>query len=126
MYEPMGFSCIMKKMTGKDYWLSVVMVNAHLGFGLHGCVKRIHSKSSPLSNEHNCARNFKLGSNVNYRWIGSHFTKEVLENEKLNVRMLKEEVKNNSVEEQSNVQCLFLKGNGCPIDRVDEFKEIRP
>nr|KAJ0222911.1 hypothetical protein LSAT_V11C200061390 [Lactuca sativa] len=43
--------------------------------------------------EHNCARNFKLGSIVNYRWIGSHFTREVLENQKFNVRMLKEEVK---------------------------------
>nr|KAJ0195769.1 hypothetical protein LSAT_V11C700378160 [Lactuca sativa] len=30
---------------------------------------------------------------VNYRWIGSHFTREVLENQKFNVRMLKEEVK---------------------------------
>nr|KAJ0190573.1 hypothetical protein LSAT_V11C800445900 [Lactuca sativa] len=34
-----------------------------------------------------------LGSIVNYRWIGSHFTKEALENQKFNVRMLKEEVK---------------------------------
>nr|KAJ0209190.1 hypothetical protein LSAT_V11C400211760 [Lactuca sativa] len=41
-----------------------------------------------LINEHNCARNF------NYRWIGSHFTREVLENEKLNIRMLKKAVKN--------------------------------
>ncbi|CAI9292670.1 unnamed protein product [Lactuca saligna] len=46
-----------------------------------------------LINKHNCARSFKLGSIINYRWIGSHFTREVLENQKFNVRMLKEEVK---------------------------------
>nr|KAJ0209627.1 hypothetical protein LSAT_V11C400223780 [Lactuca sativa] len=39
------------------------------------------------------------------RWIGSHFTREVLENEKLNVRMLKEEVKNKFGIEVSMRQC---------------------
>ncbi|XP_023760658.2 uncharacterized protein LOC111909102 [Lactuca sativa] len=55
--------------------------------------------------EHNCARNFKLGSIVNYRWIGSHFTREVLENQKFNVRMLKEEVKTKFGIEVSMEQC---------------------
>ncbi|CAI9266267.1 unnamed protein product [Lactuca saligna] len=55
--------------------------------------------------DHNCAGNFKLGSIVNYRWIGSHFTREVLENQKFNVRMLKEEVKTKIGIEVSMGQC---------------------
>ncbi|CAI9295709.1 unnamed protein product [Lactuca saligna] len=54
---------------------------------------------------HNCARNFKLGSIVNYRLIGTHFTWEVLENQKFNVRMLKEEVKTKFGIEVSMGQC---------------------
>nr|KAJ0188000.1 hypothetical protein LSAT_V11C900471820 [Lactuca sativa] len=59
-----------------DYWLSVVMASWM-------CDE--HSfKIMSLITDHTCARNFKLGSNVDYRWIGSHFTREVLEIEKLN------------------------------------------
>ncbi|XP_023754652.2 uncharacterized protein LOC111903098 [Lactuca sativa] len=46
-----------------------------------------------LIDEHNCARNFKLGSIVSYAWIGSHFTTEFLQKQKMSVRMLREEVK---------------------------------
>ena len=43
-----------------------------------------------LINNHNYARNLKLGLIVNYRWMDSFLIREVLENEKLNVMMLKE------------------------------------
>nr|KAJ0186190.1 hypothetical protein LSAT_V11C900462230 [Lactuca sativa] len=46
-------------------------------------------QTNSLIIDHTCARNFKLGSIVNYRWIGSHFTREIFENHKFNVRMLK-------------------------------------
>ncbi|CAI9299767.1 unnamed protein product [Lactuca saligna] len=45
------------------------------------------------------------GSIVNYRWTGSHFTREVLENQKFNVRMLREEVKIKFGIEVSMGQC---------------------
>nr|KAJ0217575.1 hypothetical protein LSAT_V11C300109760 [Lactuca sativa] len=58
-----------------------------------------------LINEHNCAMNFKIGSVVNYRWIGNQFTREVLENRKFNVRMLKADVKTKFGIEVSMGQC---------------------
>nr|KAJ0199436.1 hypothetical protein LSAT_V11C600338640 [Lactuca sativa] len=38
---------------------------------------------------HNCARNFKFGSLVTYAWIGSHYTKEIVESQKISVRKLR-------------------------------------
>ena len=46
-----------------------------------------------LIDEHNFARNFKLGSIVSYAWIGNHFTVKFLKTKKMNDMMLKEEVK---------------------------------
>nr|KAJ0202579.1 hypothetical protein LSAT_V11C500261730 [Lactuca sativa] len=43
-----GCQLYYKKMTVKDYRLIVVIVNAHLGSRLHGCMMNSHSKSSPL------------------------------------------------------------------------------
>ncbi|KAL7605223.1 hypothetical protein Lser_V15G17339 [Lactuca serriola] len=44
-----------------------------------------------LKSEHQCARNYKPGF-VNYRWIDSHYTKEILHKQKLTIRQLKLEV----------------------------------
>ncbi|CAI9268545.1 unnamed protein product [Lactuca saligna] len=41
-----------------------------------------------LKADHNCARNFKFGSLVTYAWIGSHYTKEIVESHKISVRKL--------------------------------------
>ncbi|XP_023760960.1 uncharacterized protein LOC111909376 [Lactuca sativa] len=46
-----------------------------------------------LINEHNCARNFKLGSIVNYAWIGTHYTTQFLQKQKVSVRLLRDELK---------------------------------
>ncbi|XP_023737311.2 uncharacterized protein LOC111885278 [Lactuca sativa] len=48
-----------------------------------------------LINEHNCARNFKLGSIVNYALIGTHYTTQFLQKQKVSVRLLRDEVKEN-------------------------------
>ncbi|KAL7608557.1 hypothetical protein Lser_V15G12744 [Lactuca serriola] len=45
-----------------------------------------------LKIEHNCARNYKLGSIVTYSWIGEHYTKEILHRQKLTIRQLRLEV----------------------------------
>ena len=45
-----------------------------------------------LKSKHQCARNYKLGSIVNYLWIGSHYTKEILHRQKLTIRQLRLEV----------------------------------
>lgn len=45
-----------------------------------------------LKSDHNCARNYKLGSIVTYSWIGSHYTKEMLHRKKLSIRKLRLEV----------------------------------
>lgn len=45
-----------------------------------------------LKIEHNCARNYKLGSIVTYSWIGEHYTKEILHIQKLTIRQLRLEV----------------------------------
>nr|KAJ0193793.1 hypothetical protein LSAT_V11C800402570 [Lactuca sativa] len=42
-----------------------------------------------LKADHNCARNFKFGSLVTYAWIGSHYTKETVESQKISVRKLR-------------------------------------
>ena len=42
-----------------------------------------------LKADHNCARNFKFGSLVTYAWIGSHYTKEIVESQKISVRKLR-------------------------------------
>ncbi|CAI9281057.1 unnamed protein product [Lactuca saligna] len=42
-----------------------------------------------LKVDHNCARNFKFGSLVTYAWIGSHYTKEIVESQKISVRKLR-------------------------------------
>nr|KAJ0207050.1 hypothetical protein LSAT_V11C500241920 [Lactuca sativa] len=42
---------------------------------------------------HNCARNFNFGSLVTYAWIGSHYTKESVESQKISVRKLRLKVK---------------------------------
>jgi len=68
-----------------------------------------------LKGEHNCARNFKLGSIVNYRWVGAHFTSEVVQNQKLTVRMLKEEVKRRFGIEVSMGQCRRAKQHAISI-----------
>nr|KAJ0200714.1 hypothetical protein LSAT_V11C600327730 [Lactuca sativa] len=38
---------------------------------------------------HNCARNFKFGLLVTYAWIGSHYTKEIVQSHKMSVRKLR-------------------------------------
>lgn len=45
-----------------------------------------------LKSDHTCARNYKLGSIVTYKWIGSHYTKEMLHRQKLTIRQLRLEV----------------------------------
>ncbi|CAI9299908.1 unnamed protein product [Lactuca saligna] len=42
-----------------------------------------------LKADRNCARNFKFGSLVTYAWIGSHYTKEIVESQKISVRKLR-------------------------------------
>ncbi|CAI9259249.1 unnamed protein product [Lactuca saligna] len=42
-----------------------------------------------LKSDHNCARNFKFGSLVTYAWIGSHYTKEIVESQKISLRKLR-------------------------------------
>ncbi|CAI9276504.1 unnamed protein product [Lactuca saligna] len=42
-----------------------------------------------LKADHNCARNFKFGSLVTYAWIGSHYTKEIVESQKISGRKLR-------------------------------------
>jgi len=65
--------------------------------------------------DHNCARNFKLGSIVNYRWIGTHFTADVVQNPKMTVRLLKEEVKRRFGIEVSMGQCRRAKQHAFSI-----------
>ncbi|XP_023743563.2 uncharacterized protein LOC111891725 [Lactuca sativa] len=48
-----------------------------------------------LISEHNCAKNFKFGSIVTYKWIGTHFKHQFYNNQKMSVQMLREEVKTN-------------------------------
>ncbi|KAL4591179.1 hypothetical protein LXL04_004130 [Taraxacum kok-saghyz] len=45
-----------------------------------------------LKPDHQCARNFKVGSIVTYQWIGGHYTKEILHRQKLTIRQLRLEV----------------------------------
>ena len=45
-----------------------------------------------LKEDHNCARNYKLGSIVNYKWLGAHYTKEIIHRQKLTIRQLRVEV----------------------------------
>lgn len=73
-------------------------------------------------NEHKCDRKFKLGSNVNYRWMGSHLTREILENDKLNLRKLKEEVKSKFSIEVSMGQCKKAKQHACLLLKVPWWK----
>nr|KAJ0206594.1 hypothetical protein LSAT_V11C500244760 [Lactuca sativa] len=42
-----------------------------------------------LKADHNCARNFKFESLVKYAWIGSHYTKEIVQSQKISVRKLR-------------------------------------
>ena len=42
--------------------------------------------------DHQCSRNFKLGTIVNFQWIGSHYTKDILHRQKLTIRQLRLEV----------------------------------
>ena len=42
-----------------------------------------------LKVDHNCDRNFNFGSLVTYAWIGSHYTKEIVESQKISVRKLR-------------------------------------
>ncbi|KAL4586919.1 hypothetical protein LXL04_011567 [Taraxacum kok-saghyz] len=42
--------------------------------------------------DHQCSRNFKLGAIVNFQWIGSHYTKDILHRQKLTIRQLRLEV----------------------------------
>ena len=56
-------------------------------------------------NEHNCARNFKLGSIINYAWIGTHYTTQFLQKQKVSVRLLRDEVKEKFGIDVSMGQC---------------------
>ncbi|XP_052622742.1 uncharacterized protein LOC128128018 [Lactuca sativa] len=58
-----------------------------------------------IINEHNCARNFKLGSIVKYAWIGTHYTTQFLQKQKVSVRLLGDEVKENFGIDVSMGQC---------------------
>ena len=58
-----------------------------------------------LIDDHNCARNFKMGSIVSYARIGSHFTSKFLQKQKMSVRLLKEEVKQKFGIDVSMGQC---------------------
>nr|KAJ0191448.1 hypothetical protein LSAT_V11C800437940 [Lactuca sativa] len=60
-----GYQLYLKKTTVKGYWLSVVMAS---------WISEEHSfQIKSFIIDHNCARNLKLGSIVNYKWISSHF-----------------------------------------------------
>jgi len=58
-----------------------------------------------LKEEHNCARNFKLGALVTYAWIGSHYTKEIIHRQKMSVRKLRLEVMKKFGIQVSRGQC---------------------
>lgn len=58
-----------------------------------------------LTSSHSCARNFRLGSIVTYKWIGSHFMHEFVNKQKVTVRVLREEVKAKFGIEVSMSQC---------------------
>ncbi|XP_052624932.1 uncharacterized protein LOC128132415 [Lactuca sativa] len=58
-----------------------------------------------LISEHNCAKNFKFGSIVTYKWIGTHFKHQFYNNQKMSVRMLREEVKTDFGINVSMSQC---------------------
>ncbi|KAI3502228.1 hypothetical protein L1887_30260 [Cichorium endivia] len=58
-----------------------------------------------LIHEHNCASNFKFGSIVNDAWMGSHYTNEILHNQKFTVRQLREDVKQKFGIEVNMVKC---------------------
>lgn len=45
-----------------------------------------------LKSDHNCARNFKLGSLVSYTWIVSHYIKQILAKKKMMVIKLRSAV----------------------------------
>nr|KAJ0192210.1 hypothetical protein LSAT_V11C800448620 [Lactuca sativa] len=45
-----------------------------------------------LNDRHNCARIFKFGSIVTYRWIGNHFVNQILQKPKMSIRKLKAKV----------------------------------
>ena len=45
-----------------------------------------------LKPDHQCSRNYKLGSIVTYEWIGGHYTREILHRQKLTIRQLRLEV----------------------------------
>ncbi|XP_052621081.1 uncharacterized protein LOC128126928 [Lactuca sativa] len=65
--------------------------------------KSFHIKS--LIGEHNCAKNFKFGSIVTYKWIGTHFKHQFYNNQKMSVRMLREEIKTDFRINVSMSQC---------------------
>nr|KAJ0209809.1 hypothetical protein LSAT_V11C400172910 [Lactuca sativa] len=60
------------------------------------CVSRMSDEESfqikSLKVDHNCARNFKFGSLVTYAWIGSHYTKEIVQSQKISVKKLRVKV----------------------------------
>ncbi|KAL7605835.1 hypothetical protein Lser_V15G17660 [Lactuca serriola] len=45
-----------------------------------------------LIDRHNCARVFKFGSIVSYKWIGTHFMNDILQKPKMSIRKLKAKV----------------------------------
>nr|KAJ0193556.1 hypothetical protein LSAT_V11C800421030 [Lactuca sativa] len=45
-----------------------------------------------LIDRHNCARVFKFGSIVSYKWIGTHFMNDILQKRKMSIRKLKAKV----------------------------------
>nr|KAJ0201086.1 hypothetical protein LSAT_V11C600340760 [Lactuca sativa] len=47
-----------------------------------------------LIDRHNCARVFKFGSTVSYKWIGTHFMNDILQKQKMSIRKLKAKVEN--------------------------------
>ncbi|XP_052619635.1 uncharacterized protein LOC128126010 [Lactuca sativa] len=46
-----------------------------------------------LISDHKCSTNLIFGSIVTYRWIGTHFTQQFFNNQKMSVRLLREDVK---------------------------------
>ncbi|CAI9289371.1 unnamed protein product [Lactuca saligna] len=45
-----------------------------------------------LIDRHNCARVFKFGSIVSYKWIGTHFMNDIIQKPKMSIRKLKAKV----------------------------------
>ena len=68
-----------------------------------------------LKDEHNCSRNYKLGSIVNYKWLGGHYTKEIIHRQKLTIRQLRSEVVKKFGIHVSLGQCRRAKKNALTI-----------